>query len=477
MAEDKKYQDVLIIEEDEHTEASVDEKGQQSRQYEGLDAPLSDSVFVSFEGTSEEYRHDRSRSRDEEEEIEFQQVDGAEHDDSDSEGSEPWFNPKLSKTKCEEKLLETVKEKKCPKVRGRLTAKALMDSDNPLIFALKVTERLHERASKKGPDEEDFIDLANRVEQFTLRFLDPLKHDKNEREDFFQNSETDRILETAIKLDQKKVFDHPIIIGLLTERWYGGRSHSMSSQLWWLILNIWCLFDIVLFPAIFLAAYVLDWIAARVGDKMTICKGAYDKYKEFFKIPYFIFVRDTLSYLALLAMHLAICVQPSQVSFSGLEWVILFFFLGRLLNEVKQIIDMRRTRSANQEKLTLGDYIRDRWNIFDMATLIIFFIAILPLRIVTWAVSESVTNNRLLVFAAYFYGLNTMLLTLRAFGSVLETFKGVGTIQIALFHIMRDAVVVIVHFAAITLAFASAIAKIFVAETSMVKGEITEKKP
>ena len=86
--------------------------------------------------------------------------------------------------------------------------------------------------------------------------------------------------------------------------------------------------------------------------------GAYDKYKEFFKIPYFIFVRDTLSYLALLAMHLAICVQPSQVSFSGLEWVILVFFLGRLLNEVKQIIDMRRTRSANQEKLTLGDYIR-----------------------------------------------------------------------------------------------------------------------
>ena len=86
--------------------------------------------------------------------------------------------------------------------------------------------------------------------------------------------------------------------------------------------------------------------------------GAYDKYKDFFKIPYFIFVRDTLSYLALLAMHLAICVQPSQVSFSGLEWVILVFFLGRLLNEVKQIIDMRRTRSANQEKLTLGDYIR-----------------------------------------------------------------------------------------------------------------------
>ena len=71
-----------------------------------------------------------------------------------------------------------------------------------------------------------------------------------------------------------------------------------------------------------------------------------------------------------------------------------------------------------------------------------------------------------------------MLLTFRAFGSVLETYKGVGTIQIALFHIMRDAVVVVFHFAAITLAFGSAIAKIFVAEASMVKEEIrTGKKP
>ena len=87
------------------------------------------------------------------------------------------------------------------------------------------------------------------------------------------------------------------------------------------------------------------------------------------------------------------------------------------------------------------------------------------------------TNNRVLVVAGYLYGLNTMLLTFRASGSVLETLKGVGTIQIALFHIMKDAFVVVFHFAAITLAFSSTIAKIFVAESSMVKGESTGKKP
>lgn len=69
----------------------------------------------------------------------------------------------------------------------------------------QVTEKLHERASKKEPNEDNFIDLANRVEEFTLRFLDPLKDRKRWREDFAFNPKTDIILETAIKLEQKKV--------------------------------------------------------------------------------------------------------------------------------------------------------------------------------------------------------------------------------------------------------------------------------
>ena len=80
-------------------------------------------------------------------------------------------------------------------------------------------------------------------------------------------------------------------------------------------------------------------------------------------------------------------------------------------------------------------------------------------------------NNRALQIAGFLYGFNTMLLTIRAFGSILETFEGVGTIQIALFHIIRDAVVVVLHFGAITLAFSSTITKVFVAETSLIEGD------
>jgi len=43
------------------------------------------------------------------------------------------------------------------------------------------------------------------VEEFTLRFLDPLKYEDLERDIFLENPETDRILETAIKHEQKKV--------------------------------------------------------------------------------------------------------------------------------------------------------------------------------------------------------------------------------------------------------------------------------
>ena len=90
------------------------------------------------------------------------------------------------------------------------------------------------------------------------------------------------------------------------------------------------------------------------------------------------------------------------------------------------------------------------------------------LRMVTWALSETVTNNRALVIAGYFYGLNTMFLTLRAFGHLMEATKGIGAIQIALFHIIGDVITIFWQFIAVILAFTMAITKVFMAEKSFV---------
>ena len=74
-----------------------------------------------------------------------------------------------------------------------------------LLAFCKVIEKLHDRAGRNEQEKAEFIDLANRVEEFTLRLLDPLKHDSKARESFSSKPETDVILETAIKLEQKKV--------------------------------------------------------------------------------------------------------------------------------------------------------------------------------------------------------------------------------------------------------------------------------
>ena len=112
----------------------------------------------------------------------------------------------------------------------------------------------------------------------------------------------------------------------------------------------------------------------------------------------------------------------------------------------------------------------DNWNIFDFASVVIYFV-ILMLRIVTWVNAGSVANNRALVIAGYLYGLNTLLLTLRTFGQVMEQLKDVGTIQIALFSILKDVRTVLSQFLAVFLAFSFVITKIYMSERSFIANE------
>ena len=109
----------------------------------------------------------------------------------------------------------------------------------------------------------------------------------------------------------------------------------------------------------------------------------------------------------------------------------------------------------------------------DTITICIYLVTFL-LRMATWALSESVINNRALVIAGYFYGLNTMFLTLRAFGHLMEATKTIGTIQIALFQIMGDVITIFWQFTAVTLAFSMAVTKVFMAEKSYVTSHTTE---
>lgn len=74
-------------------------------------------------------------------------------------------------------------------------------------------------------------------------------------------------------------------------------------------------------------------------------------YQDYFTTPYFIFVRDTLNYLILLGLHFAICLSPNSVKLTGAEWVVMVFFMGRTVMEIKQLINIYKKKHF--EKRTL----------------------------------------------------------------------------------------------------------------------------
>ena len=109
----------------------------------------------------------------------------------------------------------------------------------------------------------------------------------------------------------------------------------------------------------------------------------------------------------------------------------------------------------------------DLWNRLDFISLLVYLV-ILILRVATVIMSASAMNNRVLATAGYLYSANTLCLTFRVFGHVLEQSKDIGTIQIALFSILKDISVVIWQFTAAILAFSIAITKVFMVEKSFI---------
>ena len=105
------------------------------------------------------------------------------------------------------------------------------------------------------------------------------------------------------------------------------------------------------------------------------------------------------------------------------------------------------------------------WNYIDVFTLLIYLLIVI-LRILTFTYgSADPYHNRLLEVANYFYGANTMLLVLR-FSSVLELNAVVGPLQLALFRMLIDLVVILVQFFFVIIAFSLAITKSYIAEMS-----------
>ena len=107
---------------------------------------------------------------------------------------------------------------------------------------------------------------------------------------------------------------------------------------------------------------------------------------------------------------------------------------------------------------------RDMWNYLDMG-IVFIYVVILVCRIATFIIGGDAFHNRWLEIANYSYGFNTLFLTLR-FSSILELSSVVGPLQLALFQMLRDLLIILIQFAFVIVAFSMAITKCYTAEKS-----------
>lgn len=389
--------------------------------------------------------------------------------------------------KTEDDLLQTIKNGEFGEIENKVTPRALKCCESSaLLMSMKVSFELRSLGDSKGSDEERFNQLASSVERFTGCLLDPLRADKRRREEF--GDAMDAILDEAIQFKQKQFFTHPVVSTEMTRKWYGREFLTSGWNRWRPLLNLWCVFDLVFSPILY-ALFSLIHIQREKkrktqrsdqnkNRKTTKAKKGVPVtqiYLMYMETPYFKFVRDTLSYIVLLVLHYALCLAPSTMAFSGLEWTILIFFIGRYLVERQQLSDvmdhLKKQRGKSYQSnfriafKTLLIYQRDLWNRLDIISLLIYVI-ILVLRTSAFITSRSVEDNRVLVVSGYLYSVNTLVLTFRVFGHVMEQSKHVGTIQIALFSILKDVRTIFWQFTAAIFAFSIAVTKVYMAEKS-----------
>ncbi|KAJ7379859.1 hypothetical protein OS493_012611 [Desmophyllum pertusum] len=264
-------------------------------------------------------------------------------------------------------LLKTIKSGTFEEIENKITPRALQKcSSKSLLMSMKVSFELRRLADNKGPDEGLFNQLANSVEEFTYCLLDPLRSNQLGREQFGEYY-LDHIVDEAIDLDQKKFFTHPVVHDEMNRKWHGrdecmkktwsGRDFKKSEWRSWLqllLFRFWCILDLVFSPILFSVFSLLKKRSERCQRSRVATEDEDESHEKshvtladvvkmyliYVETPYFKFVRDTLSYIVLVVLHYALCLSPSTIAFSGLEWAILVFFIGRYLVERKQIWDI-----------------------------------------------------------------------------------------------------------------------------------------
>ncbi|XP_067037021.1 short transient receptor potential channel 4-like [Acropora muricata] len=364
------------------------------------------------------------------------------------------------------------------KIEGVVTAESFCSCRDPIDMAFKVNNRLKELADD-SPENTGFLTkLAEQTEDFAVQLIDLVNDGKElvNTEDSgnvstLQASMLSGLTDKAIVHSQKKFVAHPLLFKRLEMRWLLGLPEFFKRHL--ILLLPLIVIDTFLTPIllpIIAIAFNRDQKKCRLrmqksktqfGCEKVVSKHdnclekALDIYFAYFNTPFVIFVKDRVSQIVFIFLLCRVCVSTSSIEPRMEEYLIFIFFCGILLSEYRQF------------KEAPSKYFKDMWNYIDLLALIVY-IFILVLRIAIMAHGGAHSNNRLLEIANYLYGFDTLLLILR-FSCIVGLSSNFAPLQLAIFRMCVDLVVILVQFVFIIGAFSVAITKGYVAGKSFVE--------
>ncbi|KAK2566303.1 Short transient receptor potential channel 5 [Acropora cervicornis] len=324
------------------------------------------------------------------------------------------------------------------KIEQVVTAKSFCSCRDPIVMAFRVNNKLKELADD-SPENTGFLTkLAEQTEDFAVQLID-LVNDVKElmnTEDSgnvstLQASMLSVLTDEAIVHSQKKFVAHPLLFKRVEIRWLLGLPEFFKRHL------------ILLLPLIvidtFLTPILLPIIAIAFYRDQKKCRLRMQKSKTQVGCE----KGDRISQIVFIFLLCRVCVSTSSIEPKTEEYLIFIFFCGILLSEYRQYMEEP------------AKYFKDMWNYIDLLSLIVY-IFILVLRIAIMVHSGAHSNNRLLEIANYLYGFDTLLLILR-FSCIVGLSSNFAPLQLAIFRMCVDLVVILVQFVFIIGAFSVAI--------------------
>ena len=295
----------------------------------------------------------------------------------------------------------------------------------------------------------EFESIIKDADSFAYKFLN---HCDNMSEAKEILTSTDKLLSTAIEQRRKKFVSHPYNMQIINEMWYGEFHNTLFYEKAVLILKY--VTSPIVLPLLF-----LKFFFCGIG-RVPFMKSSFSDLMRLLFVPCVSFTTDLINYILFAVVMIAACLTPFGEAQSGsykvtyVEYILYYTVFARILIEADHLIQKGFMK-----------HFRNFWNMVDATVLGLMVVAAIYKGYINIDVSTTVnhtgiTSDKIMcsdqtqmqiqsqilinelqhgdsMMVNYIYAVAEFLLVIRLLG-FLETHQSLGTMLIALKHLIAD---------------------------------------